>query len=100
MFVSLYTIYPQGPISPKCALCVIYVRVTDGVIKSGKINHLESAIQHLQARVTAAEFSASTVVLIDDDLNNIYFAKQYGLRAVVCDPLGPDTMLTDILDLR
>lgn len=73
-----------------------------GGIKSGKMNHLESVMLNLRERYASSgtEFSASTVVLIDDDVNNINVARKYGVRAVVCDPLRPETMTTDILALK
>jgi hypothetical protein len=70
--------------------------------KGGKQNRMASAAEELMAKpaLGVSDITKNTTLLIDDDPNNICISLKDGTRAVWLNPLHPNRLLDDILQLE
>ena len=62
----------------------------------GKQAHMASAVQELEERNKGLEVTKASTLLIDDDANNIRYALQHGVRAILLNPDQSSLLLKDI----
>jgi hypothetical protein len=68
-------------------------------LTQGKLEHIASAASELQSRDNV-QITRQSILLIDDDINNINNARQHGIKAVYCDVSWPNRMVLGIIDYQ
>mmetsp|Transcript_38092 Transcript_38092/g.77527 ORF Transcript_38092/g.77527 Transcript_38092/m.77527 type:complete len:242 (-) Transcript_38092:1048-1773(-) len=84
----------------------IVIRGRDGSWKyqgagshSGKQGHMASAVEELGARYADVDITKKTTLLIDDDAQNCRIALLDGVRAVWLNPMKPDRLFKNVMNL-
>lgn len=65
----------------------------------GKQPHITDVIKTFEKTYPGLELSSSSVLLIDDDRNNIRLAEIQGYKSILFDPKYPEDLLTDMMNL-
>ena len=65
----------------------------------GKQAHMASAVEELEERNKGLEVTKASTLLIDDDANDVRYALQHGVRAILLNPNQSSLLLKDIIRL-
>jgi hypothetical protein len=68
--------------------------------KEGKQAHMASAVEELEHQDDNIRITRASTVLIDDDVKNIRFALQNGVRGVYLNPAKPHHLFRDLKNLQ